>query len=675
MMWIVRVFCSDKRATEHKPYAVRRFQKFVYKNSQLPANVGTEEANTMKSLRISPYLSLVLLLQLALVTTAFFAISARTPSLPKRLQSYKPFASKSPPSEPPNVEQNDVYIQGLIDNLTEALDRWVITGSPVKKTQVLNILRQIKRESKNEVLTLTATRLAKRAGFPFADDKELGKNDSQTRRREAEERTEWEKFRESVEEVGNLVGRSRAGDEPRSILSARLQGDRKRDLFMGNIDGRLVDDDLKTDDVEGVVGGKTAGKLSGTTVVSPARGIRDYRIQEEEALIDAQLRASELIARAGPDFHGEKMGIGGLDDVLAQVKRRVWVPLAAPPVLLRELGISGIRGLLLYGKPGCGKTLIARTIGRILSPFRPVTVVSGPELMDKFVGSSEQNVRKLFDEPPPIYDHVRVSELDDGNALSKVAIHVIIMDEFDAMARARGGQFGDGNQGDAGVARDSVVNQILARMDGVDPLPVPTLVIGMTNKRSLIDPALLRPGRFEVQIEVPPPRTQAQRVSILKVHMNSMFEAGRLLVSDAPEGSAASRRFLLEVSRMRYCLILVRVLVLTVRWVSQNKNVPSYEELISDIARSCEGFTGAALAGVARAAASHALERAVTGFSDSLVNRITASHDQSILDCLVTEEDLKSAIQDVNSSSGRSDWSEDEADLSDHDADATLSSD
>jgi vesicle-fusing ATPase len=188
-----------------------------------------------------------------------------------------------------------------------------------------------------------------------------------------------------------------------------------------------------------------------------------------------------------------------LDEVLAQVKRRIWVPLAAPPILLQELGISPVRGLLLYGMPGCGKTLIARTIGRILSPVRPVTVVSGPELMDKFVGSSEQNVRKVFDSPPPIYDHVRIHEVDDGKALSTVALHVIIMDEFDAMARTRGGKAGSGVQGDAGVARDSVVNQILAKMDGVDPLPVPTLVIGMTNKRSLIDPALLRPGRFEVR--------------------------------------------------------------------------------------------------------------------------------------------------------------------------------
>jgi vesicle-fusing ATPase len=71
--------------------------------------------------------------------------------------------------------------------------------------------------------------------------------------------------------------------------------------------------------------------------------------------------------------------------------------------------------------------------------------------------------------------------------MSRAALHVIIMDEFDAMARSRGGRSGTGDQGDAGVARDSVVNQLLAKMDGVDALFVPTLVIGLTNKRSLID--------------------------------------------------------------------------------------------------------------------------------------------------------------------------------------------
>ncbi len=120
-----------------------------------------------------------------------------------------------------------------------------------------------------------------------------------------------------------------------------------------------------------------------------------------------------------------------------------------------------------------------------------------------------------------------------------------VLDEFDAIARARGGSGGKGDhQGDAGVARDSVVNQLLAKMDGMDDGSggVPTLLIGLTNRLRLIDPALLRPGRFEVQIEVPKPKTVAQRVSILKVHTERMMNSGRVLARDAPEGSAAWRR-------------------------------------------------------------------------------------------------------------------------------------
>jgi ATP-dependent 26S proteasome regulatory subunit len=86
----------------------------------------------------------------------------------------------------------------------------------------------------------------------------------------------------------------------------------------------------------------------------------------------ASTKVSELVAKAGAEsaFEGQTLGIGGLDDVLAQVKRRVWTPLAAPPKLLAELGITPVRGLLLYGKPGCGKTLLARKLGQMLSPLR-----------------------------------------------------------------------------------------------------------------------------------------------------------------------------------------------------------------------------------------------------------------------------------------------------------------
>ena len=130
---------------------------------------------------------------------------------------------------------------------------------------------------------------------------------------------------------------------------------------------------------------------------------------------------SEYIAQAGigigNNFDGTLLGVGGLDDVLQQIKRRVWIPLAAPPILLSQLGIQPVRGVLLYGQSGNGKTLLAQTIGRILSPLRPITIVSGPEIMDKFVGSSEQKLRTIFDTPPDIYDQYKNTKY--GPLLSK----------------------------------------------------------------------------------------------------------------------------------------------------------------------------------------------------------------------------------------------------------------
>jgi len=330
---------------------------------------------------------------------------------------------------------------------------------------------------------------------------------------------------------------------------------------------------------------------------------------------------SQLVAKAGAGdaFKGSTIGVGGLDDVLAQIRRRVWVPLAAPPQLLNELGIKPVRGLLLYGDPGCGKTLLARKLGSILSPLRPMTVVSGPEIMDKFVGSSEANLREVFDNPPDIHDIFK--KYDGETHLSRNALHVIVLDEFDAMARSRGGKGGSGEQGDAGVARDSVVNQMLAKMDGVHELCVPTLVIGLTNRRSLIEPALLRAGRFEVQIEVPPPKTVEQRIAILDIHMKSMFNASRLLVSDIPKKPHDIYELL---------------------------NYPTYKALLEQLASKCENFSGASLAGVCRAAASHALERTVEKIANSIIEKDMSN---SIMNsCLVTMDDFDLAIKDVKES-------------------------
>ena len=185
--------------------------------------------------------------------------------------------------------------------------------------------------------------------------------------------------------------------------------------------------------------------------------------------------------------------VGGLDEVLESIRRRIWVPLCAPRSLLDELGGEPVKGLLLHGPPGCGKSYLAARLANGLSR-RPPTIVSGPEVMDKYIGSSEAALRALFIQAPPVPAKSTCSGEAEMNAAEENELHVIVLDEFDAIARRRSsGKGGDMEAGTA--ARDSVVNQLLALMDGVASLPVPTFVIALTNRRELIDPAVLRPGR------------------------------------------------------------------------------------------------------------------------------------------------------------------------------------
>ena len=175
------------------------------------------------------------------------------------------------------------------------------------------------------------------------------------------------------------------------------------------------------------------------------------------------------------------MGIGGLDKEFSAIFRRAFQSRIFPPGLIQNMGIQHVKGILLYGPPGTGKTLIARKIGQMLNAREP-KVINGPEVLNKFVGQSEENIRKLFADAESEYK----AKGDESD------LHIIFFDELDAVCKQRG----SGGGGGTGVG-DSVVNQLLAKLDGVDQLNN-ILLIGMTNRKDMIDDALLRPGRLEV---------------------------------------------------------------------------------------------------------------------------------------------------------------------------------
>ncbi|RJO76667.1 AAA family ATPase [Nocardia panacis] len=211
---------------------------------------------------------------------------------------------------------------------------------------------------------------------------------------------------------------------------------------------------------------------------------RASREQAEPRLAQSDLLGALQVIRPLSRSGMEELAIGslGLDDVgdMAETKQALtesvlW-PLRHPDSFAR-LGIEPPRGVLLYGPPGCGKTYLVRALAG--TGHLSVHAVKGAELMDKWVGSSERAVRELF-------QRARDS-----------APSLIFLDEIDALAPRRG------QSTDSGVA-DRVVAALLTELDGVEPLRE-VIVLGATNRPELIDPALLRPGRLERLVFVPPP--------------------------------------------------------------------------------------------------------------------------------------------------------------------------
>ncbi|GAA1473865.1 proteasome ATPase [Corynebacterium felinum] len=195
--------------------------------------------------------------------------------------------------------------------------------------------------------------------------------------------------------------------------------------------------------------------------------------------------------------------IGGLDSQIEQIQDAVELPFAHP-ALYRDYDLRPPKGVLLYGPPGCGKTLIAKAVANSLASrigdgsSSYFINVKGPELLNKFVGETERRIRLIFE---------RARELaEDGRPV------IVFFDEMESIFRTRG----------SGVSSDmetTVVPQLLTELDGVEGL-TNVIVIGATNREELIDPAILRPGRLDVKIRIERPTKDNAR-EIFARHLRS----------------------------------------------------------------------------------------------------------------------------------------------------------
>ncbi|MAG91375.1 hypothetical protein CMO83_01740 [Candidatus Woesearchaeota archaeon] len=209
----------------------------------------------------------------------------------------------------------------------------------------------------------------------------------------------------------------------------------------------------------------------------------------DQTEIEFRSEAVEIDEERVPDITYED--VGGLQDEIKKVREMVELPLKHPEIFER-LGIEAPKGVLLHGPPGTGKTLLAKAVANETNSH--FLLINGPEIMSKYYGQSEENLRKKFEEA------------------EKNAPSIIFIDEIDAIASKR--------EETRGEVERRVVAQMLALMDGLQSRGK-VVVIAATNVPNILDPALRRPGRFDREIEIGVPGTEG-RLNILKIHTRNM---------------------------------------------------------------------------------------------------------------------------------------------------------
>ncbi|BBZ10807.1 AAA family ATPase [Mycobacterium branderi] len=288
----------------------------------------------------------------------------------------------------------------------------------------------------------------------------------------------------------NLDARLRAPDLCDRELGLSLPDAATRAALLGSLLQRAPTSELDLAEIAGRTPGFVAADLAALVREAALRAAaRASSDGGTPMLTQDDLLGALTVIRPLSRSTGDQPMVGDvtLDDVgdMAATKQALteavlW-PLQHPDTFSR-LGVDPPRGVLLYGPPGCGKTFLVRALastGRL-----SVHAVKGPELLDKWVGSSEKAVRELF------------------RRARDSAPSLVFLDEVDALAPRRGQSF------DSGVS-DKVVATLLTELDGIDPLR-DVVVVGATNRPDLVDPALLRPGRLEKLVFVEPPDAAAR---------------------------------------------------------------------------------------------------------------------------------------------------------------------